>query len=226
MGAKRSGRSGPFSTHAYFTGSAIGLRDTSIREARRPPLNLVAIHEAGHAVAAFYLGIPFGDVTIIPVAEQWDSVPLPVGWIDIDRKNRAHRRFFEAAVVMSLAGTAAEDSFFGDYSRRDTLNDRTAALNYALAGGIVNARMVQHLARRSEDALAKYFAARLAPLASRTFRFVARHRGKIAAVAVALLERGRLTERDVEILCGPRAKPRWQFVKAGEPVEKDPSHAA
>lgn len=66
-----------------------------------------AYHEAGHAVAAYLLAIPFTSVDIVPTKDTFGQIVLvPVDWEAMTPADTAH---LEARrVVMTLAGGAAE----------------------------------------------------------------------------------------------------------------------
>ena len=77
-------------------------------------LQRVAHHEAGHAVAAVVLQLPYGSVTIVPGQDDLGYVMLPdplAGW---ERGDGKKRPLAEAYVVATYAGLAAEHVIYGD----------------------------------------------------------------------------------------------------------------
>jgi ATP-dependent Zn protease len=168
---------------------------------RRPAMT-VAVHEAGHAVAAVHYGIDFDHVTIIPNAEfhQGGRVklnPVPEYASSSKTKNDPPAiRFWENYLVMTLAGPAA-------HKKR---HPHAHWGGYAIGDIGQASRLIEdmHSDRDVRNAYYKYIEARAKA-------FVETYWYAIEAVATALVERGTLSDEEVRAIAGyvPKDKTSW-----------------
>jgi hypothetical protein len=148
----------------------------------RPDRDLVAAyHEAGHAVGAFLLGVPVGQVSLIGRAEGEVNGRLTIKEI---REANLH---WEHCVVFRL-GWAAERLFFGRaelrYLENDVVGIRRSYLTFFSDMGRRHFR--EELRRRTEEVVSH-----------------ARFRGAVEALAaVLLMERAVSEARAHEIIRG------------------------
>ncbi len=153
-----------------------GRAPKSVREA-------TAHHEAGHAVIALQLNVPFKHVTI---AEHGDSAGHVLFLTPARTLGRAHRRG-----IVSMAGEAAQRRFNPRSIRRHHgEGDRETVVDYALAwsGGSLEA--------------AEKWAQLWDVLAT---NLVKGRWQTIQQVAAALLERQTLSHKDCRLLLIPQA---------------------
>jgi ATP-dependent Zn protease len=166
----------------------------------RKPAMTVAVHEAGHAVAATHFGIGFDHVTIIPNAEfpQGGRVkmhPVPSYASSSKTKNDPPAmRFWENYLIMTLAGPAAHKkrhpyAHWGSYAMSDL-------------GQYNHLSEDMHSDRDVRNAYYNYIAARAKA-------FVETYWHDIEAVARALVERGTLSDEEVRAIAGPRGNKLW-----------------
>ncbi len=120
-----------------------------------------AYHEAGHAVAAYELRLPFRYVTIIP-----DEEKMTLGHIiyrgfgpdfhpEYDTSPRIRRKL-DRAIICSLAGDAAEFIHRGRHNVRGAQGDLDSAVSYILylTGSAEDAsRYLTDLSARARDLL-------------------------------------------------------------------------
>lgn len=165
----------------------------------------VAVHEAGHALAAVLLGVPVSSVAVVPDDAEGDADGY--AWIEYadapgaDPVDRLVRR-----ALVGAAGMAAECVVFGDHSwggRYPTTPERAAAARDPedyFSGGVAN----------GSDTAGLVAVARLlgfsSPFALRAVvetwivavaRLLADHRGPLFDLVVSLSERRRLEAADV-----------------------------
>ncbi len=150
-------------------------------------LPVVARHEAGHAVAAWYFGYPIDFVTIEPVedfASRWIASP-------VDREDSAPETVVEPeqyvkvlqAIDVCFAGHEADAVFTGRQNWGGSRRDRQIAIDLA-----------SYLCGPSEEIAALFNWRRI-----RTRGFVVKYTAEIDVVAEALLERTRLTGNEVRV---------------------------
>jgi hypothetical protein len=163
-----------------------------------------AYHEAGHAVVAVLLGIRIGKegASIIPECDTEGWVHLRKGFSGNPKydNNIRVRDGLETRVMISLAGEAAQRHFRPSSVRSDQgMSDRHHAVNE-----------LSYLASSPEE-LEPY----LKWLDIRVNRMIACHWKQTATVANALLEKKRLSAKEVGALIYPPAayKPSLSFDK-------------
>ena len=99
-----------------------------------------AYHEAGHAVAAFFLRLPFRHITIEPEGESLGHVlcdnalgkktDLHINDALYEMNARVERRI-EASVICDFAGLAAEAKYAGRHDWRGAASDFHNSVKYA-----------------------------------------------------------------------------------------------
>ncbi|MGA2716857.1 MAG: hypothetical protein ABSG41_27530 [Bryobacteraceae bacterium] len=100
-------------------------------------LSATAYHEAGHAVAAWRLGLKFRHVTIKPdsagnsLGHLWDAARPKWFRPDMDSSDRARLRA-QRHIVVSLSGQVAEWKFLGREPRYGMWSDNNQAADMAL----------------------------------------------------------------------------------------------
>jgi ATP-dependent Zn protease len=158
---------------------------------RASALECTAYHEAGHAVAAWWLGIPHRRVDIIPdegdgrLGACWHYRPPPWVQPDVDLSPRA-QDWLERRIKVLQAGAIAEKRFRGQANRAGARDDLARAIDYAryVAGD-----------GRALTAYLKYLSFATEDLLCRSYIWEA-----VAFVARALLDRGQLTRKEVKAL--------------------------
>lgn len=152
-------------------------------------LRLIALHEAGHAVAAYELGREVAHVSLVP---QGDTG----GHASISEPLRLSRAALEDSVVILFAGRAA-DSELGDGPCAGACRDlarATRLLAYAqLAFGMGNSLLALDETQIdrilvADAGLRASIDGELERLWHRTLHVVRRHRDSVTAVAEALLK--------------------------------------
>lgn len=95
-------------------------------------LRATAFHEAGHAVAAFHLGIVVKRVSIVRGEDHNGLVSssLPKGF-DPDSVNLRNRGIVESNIIMCLAGPIAEKHFTGRYNHVGARQDYRTSIDLA-----------------------------------------------------------------------------------------------
>jgi hypothetical protein len=153
-------------------------------------LERVAVHEAGHAVAAHILGMRLERVSILPTGISGGSTLASVEDSLLTRKQ------MEARVVMTLAGRAAEDIMLGDVSAGAALDLRQATEMIAQAhialglGGRLSASGAETgYALAFNPALAVTVEAEMQNLYAEAVALIVGARRAIRLVADALLEK-------------------------------------
>ena len=150
-------------------------------------LSVVAHHEAGHAVAAWYFGYPIDYVTIEPAEDfacRCIASPVygegftPETVVEPEQSARVLQ-----AIDVCFAGHEAEAVFTGRQNWAGSRRDRQIAVDLA-----------SYLGGPSEE-----IAALLKWRRIRTRGFVVTYTAEIDAVAEALLERTRLTGNEVRV---------------------------
>ena len=94
-----------------------------------------AYHEAGHAVAAFELGVPFREVSIAATTDSWGyllSTPLRLREPDVYTMSPRTRDWLERRIIVGLAGREGNRLLTGRYDHRGAGNDYQQALNLTL----------------------------------------------------------------------------------------------
>lgn len=147
------------------------------------PLTPEAIHEAGHAVVAAALGVPFRMVNLKHFASAADPGSISYAW-DQAGSGRDFRKATLAFVLMAMAGCVAEEDFEMQNSKADANNVWRGVMTMW------------------PDRPMDFYAARLRGLCRCVMRIIAKHRDKIETLAVALAERGELSAQDVGELLG------------------------
>jgi ATP-dependent Zn protease len=172
-----------------------------------PPLRSTAIHEAGHAVAAWRLQRRFRSVTVRADAESdghvrhnpWPDWPQP----DIELSTQT-TLLFQDRIVISFAGPAAE--------RRIALRTR-AAVNI---GGQGDRSMAADLGRYLSGSTREWEAL-LRWLQAKAENLVDNHRHEIEMLANELLQRETLSWRAVRRLLDP-------IITNNRPLEGEQGH--
>lgn len=191
------------------------------RKYEAPSVAQTAYHEAGHAVACYWLQEePFEDVTIIP-DERSDSHGR-MSWSPGPRLDRLEgpgalspddRVWIDRTISILLAGGIAEERFSGQYDEPGTEGDRRCARelsDYVVPGACVavgeldldlDPEVLAERVQNSPEQLRRqaYFEWRRLE----TEHLVASRWANIQAVAEALLVRGQLTYAEVKALIDP-----------------------
>lgn len=147
-------------------------------------LRRTAVHEAGHAIAAFMLGRSFRDVSVEEGDESLGRVRChaPGAWFqpDIEFDGKTRRRI-EDEIVIFWAGVEAEEAVLGDRcdpSARGDIEAITTLALYATGSAEEASAYIEWLRQRS--------------------RGLVRHhefRAAVGPVAAALQQQGRLSAR-------------------------------
>ena len=85
-----------------------------------------AYHEAGHAIAAFELGVPFREVSIAATTDSWGhllSTPLRLREPDVYTMSPRTRDRLERRIIVGLAGREGNRLLTGRYDHRGAGND-------------------------------------------------------------------------------------------------------
>lgn len=158
----------------------------------------VAYHEAGHAVAAFFLRHPIREVSIVPDGEALGRVsqhPMPRRIrrrIEGGDLTPAAERWLEEQAVITLAGAAAAGRLLGRKAwwRGARLTVPHSKFGQVVVGGDVHEAvdLLEHMAGDPEEAslLLELMTYRARRLIEGRWEFV-------QALAQALLQRGRLS---------------------------------
>jgi hypothetical protein len=162
------------------------------RAAENHRLKTVAYHEAGHAVAAIRFRRAFKSVTVVPGEDNLGHARMfdvPQSVIDDDTAgpdNFAGRHIIEKAILVSLAGPAAEREFVGRFDHRGAGSDYQNCVDLALhLYGVVTAeKFIDFLLSLARD----FVRTRIASV-------------QIEAVAEALIDQKTLSARRVKAIC-------------------------
>lgn len=93
-------------------------------------------HEAGHVVMHVVRGVPLDRVTIIPNDDyngcvQWNCGPSVLLNLNMGNNNQECRALAIDAILISLAGVAAEECFSGQYDEDGAASDMSSAYEIA-----------------------------------------------------------------------------------------------
>jgi ATP-dependent Zn protease len=163
---------------------------------------LVAIHEAGHAVAFVHFELDFNYATIIPgdfyQDEDGDFVALdPLGEVNVTPGEFTSVRDWENNLIITLAGPAAQTKQYGKSWK-----------HYAPFGEYRKVENIIKLSGTKSHDCQAYFNY----LAARADDFVEKFWDEIEAVAVALIERHTLTEDEVhDVIRSLPKKSLWHW---------------
>src|SRR5262245_10999339 len=159
-------------------------------------------HEAGHAVAAYRLGIEVEFATILPARDSLGHITCPATVLGPTRAK------LERAIKISLAGPMAEALFYPRYRRQ--LGSRDYVLAFELTRYLTSGRareFVRHQERETKKLLKRYWK-------------------DVKRVARALLKYDELTGTAVKDIIGPRQKTEeekeMEWIEAMAPEEPDP----
>lgn len=160
------------------------------RGASRAPGRVVAVHEAGHAVAGYWLGRPFRYVTIISGNGSLGHVQsrsLGKRFNPEINLTPRGREIIDSEVSVCFAGPIAEKRFTKRWNRAGADADWRTAFNLAsyIAG--------------DEDELNAYLKWRTVVAE----QLVTNRWNQIVAVAASLVERKRLTYAEVDAIIAP-----------------------
>ncbi len=149
------------------------------------PRAATAYHEAGHAVAARLLSVRFKEVTILPTKTSLGHVlpAAPPKWFepDVARANSRIRSQIENRTRVLLAGPAAEARFKGRHDWRSASDDIRQAVS-----------LLDYVSRSNGEVEAYFALMRI-----QAGGLIEKHWDEVQGVAEALLERTRLTAKDV-----------------------------
>lgn len=143
-----------------------------------------AFHEAGHAVASFYLDVPGSlvFVTIDPPADGSDLTHCRAG---VDPKDAANRALVQDLMIQRMAGRQAEERATGRSCRDGAADDYLRAKAEAVDAGLYveGSTQASGFWREQEE---------------QARRFVDKHWHEIVAVAEALIKHTRIWREDIQ----------------------------
>jgi hypothetical protein len=166
----------------------------------------IAIHEAGHAVAAILHDIPFEHVTIVPTDEYNGCVRMeqpPAEYIAEETKDSpASLDYWHRRLIATMAGPAATKKLhpYGDWHRH-------AWADVDVAGDIF-----ERIHERFDEAVIQAHLKYIKALAA---SFVENNWKEIEAVAAALIEHGTLSGDQVRSAAWPQAQLKCQAQQDG-----------
>jgi hypothetical protein len=170
------------------------------------PLEEVAHHEAGHAVAAVYFYKPFIHVTIVPYGDsaghvKYAKMPRSIKNAAIvgDHENPRYIQWVEYDLITTLAGGIAHAKFNPKSDWREGIGDHGEDVLCSPGSDIQNViHRVDDLHGKGPVADAYY-----AYVRARAVAFVERRWPEIQLVAAALLERKTLSSDEVRAVVFP-----------------------
>ncbi|HME71439.1 MAG TPA: hypothetical protein VKM54_16430 [Myxococcota bacterium] len=143
-----------------------------------------AYHEAGHAVASFYLDVP-GNLVSVTIDPPGNGLDLTHCQGSIDAKDAANRALVPDLMIQRMAGRQAEERATGRSCRDGAADDYLRAKMEAVDAGIyVEGSTHASAFWREQEEQAR--------------RFVDKHWHEIVAVAEALIKHTRLWREDVQ----------------------------
>jgi ATP-dependent Zn protease len=143
-----------------------------------------AYHEAGHAVASFYLDVPGPLVSVTIESPDGGSDPTHCQG-SIDAKQAVNRPLVQDLMVQRMAGRQAEERATGRSCRDGAADDYLRAKKEAVDAGLyVEGRNSASAFWREQEEHAR--------------RFVDKHWHEIVAIAEALIKHTRLWREDVQ----------------------------
>jgi ATP-dependent Zn protease len=142
-----------------------------------------AYHEAGHAVASFYLDVPgpLVSVTIEPLSDGSDPTHCQGA---IDTRDEVNRPLVQDLMIQRMVGRQAEERVTGRSCRDGAADDYVRAKREAVDAGLYVEGGSASVFWREQEEKAR--------------RFVDKHWHEIVAVAEALLKHSRLWREDVQ----------------------------
>ena len=115
-----------------------------------------AYHEAGHAVTALRLGIPFRRVSIVPTPDEWGSVQVWVRFQEVPR-DAGVREGMERHITIWLAAAAVEELVIGQWNEDSITDDSPKAVKWSVYVACSNVREVLGLPyKRARDILRRH----------------------------------------------------------------------
>jgi cell division protease FtsH len=184
-----------------FQEQAMGL-ENPIEEMEPDQRRQVAYHEAGHAVAQYYLR-PDERIVRVSIVRRSEALGyvLPVPNYDI---YALPLRTFVADILVSMAGHVATKLFLGEYwtgATADFQNVRATIwklAHFGYFGPPLDVQQGAAMGMRDRDQLVERFWQKLE---DQTSKVLTKHSAEVHAVAQALLERNDLTGKQcIEIL--------------------------
>jgi hypothetical protein len=156
------------------------------------PRPSTAYHEAGHAVVALSLGVPFLFVTVKETDDYLGVMRHPEGYSEV-LANSQYEEFgdeaYKAAAMVSIAGYAAECIYSGspgDFMDDCYEHDRSSFIDLVMRLGMDTERIGLRIAAETRALLESRWP-------------------EVELVAATLLERQTLTAQEVENLLGGNA---------------------
>ena len=143
-----------------------------------------AYHEAGHAVASFYLDVP-GNLVFVTIEPPGNGLDLTHCQGSVDAKDSANRALVQDLMIQRMAGRQAEERATGRSCRDGAADDYLRAKTEAVSAGLyVEGSTHASGFWREQEELAR--------------RFVDKHWHVLVAVAEALLKHTRLWREGVQ----------------------------
>ncbi len=162
-----------------------------------------AYHEAGHAVAAYFLDLPFQEVHIVAAKDSLGKLEQEPVCFDLYPREQAILDELEKRVIKAFAGIVAEARHTGRLNWKYGIDDFDQAFDLAIC-------------RHSEgsldevDAFLKYTWVRTGEFVRHPFHWTA-----VVATAKALISRRRLTREEVDLVIGDAIRPLYR--ESGQP---------
>jgi len=143
-----------------------------------------AYHEAGHAVASFYLDVP-GPLVFVTIDPPGNGLDLTHCQGALDAKDPRNRALVQDLLVQRMTGRQAEERATGQSCRDGASDDYLRAKNDAIDAAVyVEGSTSGSAFWREQEELAR--------------QFVDKHWHEIVAVAEALIKHTRLWREDVQ----------------------------